>query len=66
MCLDEYAIRVYTLVDHALRAKAQDRLWSAQIARVAQAENNDFKQFISEMERYTHDILEEEITRPKD
>lgn len=66
MALDEYAIRVYTFVEHALREDAQDKLWLAQAGRLAQADSKDFESFVDSMDRFTHDILEEETVSPSE
>jgi len=64
--MEEYAVRVYTLVEHALRFDAEDKLWDVISSRTAMAETKDVRALINRLERASRDILEEEKITAKD
>jgi len=59
--LDEYAIRVYTLVNHALREDIQHMREMVIAVRAGMAEKPDA--FIRKLEEAERDILEEDTTK---
>jgi hypothetical protein len=58
--LDEYAIRVFTLVEHSLRFEAEETKKSIFIARAGTAETKDLDKIISTLDDSSRDIIEQD------